>query len=508
MLSATRAASAPGGGLSTRRRWAALCVLVLPVVLVAVDNTVLAFAVPAISEALRPTGIQVLWMVDIYPLVLAGLLVPMGSLGDRIGRRRLLLIGASGFAAVSAAAAFAPSASWLVVARAAMGVFGSMLMPATLSLIRNVFVDARERRIAIAVWAAGMSGGAALGPLLGGFLLEHFGWPAVFWMAAPVLVPLLVLGPLLVPESRDPRPGPIDVVSIGLVLATMTPLVWGIKHLSSVGPDAAAAVALAVSVLGGVTFVRRQLRREIPMLDVRLFTNPVFSGSVFANLLSMFALVGFFYFAAQHLQLSSGMSPMLAGLFLLPGTVATAVAGLLVVRVVERVRPSRVVAGGIAINALGYVVVLATQGWWLDAGLMAAFILIGLGSGAAETISNDLILASVPAAKAGAASAISETAYEVGSVLGTAVLGSVLTAVYTTRVAVPDGLAPQDAAAAGQTLGGATDVAGRLDPARAEALLSSAREAFDSGVLYTSWIAVAVLTVAAVVALRALRTAS
>lgn len=281
-----------GTSTSPRRRWAALAVLMLPVLLVSVDNTVLSFAIPSISEALRPSGTDLLWIVDVYPLLLAGLLVPMGSLGDRIGRRRLLLIGAAGFAAVSALAAFAPSALSLIGLRAAMGLFGSMLMPATLSLIRNIFEDPRERRTAIAVWAAGFSGGAALGPILGGFLLEHLWWGSVFLLALPMLVPLLALAPVLVPESRDPQPSPVDPLSIALVMATMTPFVWAIKTAADAGLSIPVVLAAGVSLLAGIGFVRRQLVREEPMLDVRLFTIPAFSASVTANLLSVFSKMG------------------------------------------------------------------------------------------------------------------------------------------------------------------------------------------------------------------------
>lgn len=489
------------------RPWAALVVLMLPVLLVAVDNTVLSFAVPAISEALRPGGTELLWIVDAYPLVLAGLLVPMGSLGDRVGRRRLLLFGATGFAAVSALAAFAPTAGLLIAARAGLGFFGAMLMPATLSLIRNIFVDPQQRRTAIAVWAAGFSGGAALGPIVGGFLLEHYWWGSVFLLAVPVLVPLLVLGPLLLPESRDPAPGPVDPVSIALSLGAMVPLVYGIKTIAESGVGLAGVVPILLGLAVAVLFVRRQLRREVPLLDVRLFTNPVFSGSVVANLLSVFSMVGFIFFVSQHLQLVSGRSPVEAGLFLLPGLVVTIVAGLAVVRVVRHVSPARAVAGGLLLNAVGYGVVLVSGQAGSDVGLLVAFVLLGAGVGAAETISNDLILSSVPAAKAGAASAVSETAYELGSVLGTAVLGSILTAVYRANVVVPDGVGGDDARAAGETLGGATEVASGLPTSLAEQLLTSARHAFDSGVVLTSAIGVVLMVVAAVVALRALRTA-
>ncbi|NYF96932.1 MFS transporter [Janibacter cremeus] len=494
-------ASAP----SVRRRWAALGVLMLPVLLIAVDNTVLAFALPGISAALSPSGAQLLWIVDAYPLVLAGLLVPMGSLGDAIGRRRLLMVGGLGFAVVSAFAAFAPTAEVLIVARAAQGFFGAMLMPATLSIIRNVFTDPTERRTAIAVWAAGFAGGAALGPIVGGLLLEHFWWGSVLLLAVPVLVPLLVLGLWLVPESRDPHPGPIDPVSILLVMATMTPIVWAVKEISYAGLTGAAVVAGLVGLVSGALFVGRQLRRPHPMLDVRLFTVPAFSGALAANLLSVFSLVGFLFFISQHLQLVSGRGPLESALFLLPGLVVTIIAGLAAVWLVRVFTPATVVAGGLLLNAVGYGVVLVSGWAGSDLGLLVAFAILGAGVGMAETISNDVILSAVPAHKAGAASAVSETAYEGGAVLGTAVLGSVLTAAYRSQVVVPAEVPPAAATAARETLGGAVEVAGGLPSPLAAQLLDSARSAFDSGVVVTSSIAAILMVTAAVIAGLTLR---
>ena len=265
------------------RGWAALVVLMLPVLLVSVDNTVLSFALPSIALELGPSSAQQLWIIDAYPLVLAGLLVTMGTLGDRFGRRRMLLIGATGFAAVSVLAAFAPSAGWLIVARAAMGVFGAMLMPSTLSLLRSIFTDRDQRRLAIAVWAAMFSAGAALGPIVGGLLLEHFSWGSVFLLSVPVLIPLLVLAPLLVPESRDPKPGRIDPLSIALSMATMIPVVYGIKELAVHGFAVAAWLPILAGLGFGVLFVRRQLRARTPMLDMRLFRRGSFSGALMVN---------------------------------------------------------------------------------------------------------------------------------------------------------------------------------------------------------------------------------
>jgi MFS transporter, DHA2 family, multidrug resistance protein len=492
---------------ASHRNWWALAVLMLPVLLVAVDNTVLSFAVPAISLALQPDAEQLLWIIDIYPLVLAGLLVPMGSAADRFGRRRLLLIGSMGFAAVSLVAAFAPSAAALIACRAVLGFFGAMLMPSTLSLIRNIFTDPAQRRVAIAVWAAGFSAGAALGPLVGGVLLEHLWWGAVFLLAVPMLIPLLALAPIFLPESRDPAPGKVDVPGVVLSFGTMVPVIYGIKMLAHDGPGLSSLAPLLLGLVLGTLFVRRQLHSAAPMLDVRLFRNPVFAGAVSANLLSIFSLVGFLYFVSQHLQLVAGLAPTQAGYTLLPGLLVSILAGLAVVRVARRIRPGLLVAGGLLLNALGY----ATAWWAVHAGgsptgLLWAFVFLGAGVGMSETISNDLILAAAPPAKAGAASAISETAYEVGSVLGTAVLGSLLSAAYRSAVVVPEGLSAAAREASGQTLGGAIESARTLPPDAAEALLASARTAFDSGAGTVATIGAVLMVLAAALSIVTLRT--
>ncbi|WP_370581884.1 MFS transporter [Plantibacter sp. VKM Ac-2876] len=496
------AVAAPRAG---RRAWFALAVLMLPVLLVSVDNTVLNFALPAISSALTPTGTQLLWIVDIYPLVLAGLLVSMGSLGDRIGRRRLLLIGSIGFGVVSVAAAFAPSAELLIAARAALGFFGAMLMPSTLSLLRNIFLDRDQRRFAIAVWASGFAAGSALGPIVGGIILEHFAWGAVFLLAVPVLLPLVVLAPFLIPESKDPNPGRIDVPSILLILLTMTPLVFSIKHLAEAGFDVLTVVSMVVGVVSGVLFIRRQLRLEHPLLDLSLFRRASFSGAVVINLLSVTALVGGLFFVSQHLQLVLGLQPLDAGLVLLPGLIVMIIAGLVIVPISKRVRPGIVAPIALVVSAVGYASIAITGGDVSALGIGLAFVALGLGIGSAETVSNELVIASAPPEKAGAASGVSETAYELGAVLGTATLGTVLTASYRSSVVLPDGLTAAQQQAAGETLGGAATVAEQLPGDLAGALMDSARHAFDSGVGVAAWIGVGLIVAAMLVAAIGLR---
>lgn len=489
------------------RGWAALVVLMLPVLLVSVDNTVLSFALPEISIALAPTGAEQLWIIDVYPLVLAGLLVTMGTLGDRFGRRRMLLIGATGFAAVSALAAFAPTAGLLIAARALLGFFGAMLMPSTLSLLRSIFQNRDQRRMAIAVWASAFSAGSALGPIVGGILLEHFAWGSVFLIAVPVLIPLLIAAPLLVPESRDPNPGRIDLVSIALSMATMIPVVYAIKSLAVDGPSLTAGAWALLGFAMGYLFVRRQLRVKSPMLDMALFRRGSFSGAILVNLLSVVALVGFLYFVSQHLQLVLGLSPMMAGFALVPGMLAMIVAGLSVVPVSRRVPPHIVIPAGLAFSVAGYLIVAFSTHEHGVLPLVVAFVVLGIGIGAAETISNELILSSAPAAKAGAASAVSETAYELGAVLGTAVLGGIITAFYRGALVLPEGLPADVAHAASETLAGAYTAAQELPGQLGTALWDAAAAAFGSGVMVTSLIGAGLVVVAGVIAAVTLRKA-
>lgn len=487
------------------REWAALVVLMLPVLLVSIDNTVLSFALPYIARDLQPSGTAQLWMVDAYPLVLAGLLVAMGNLGDRFGRRRMLMIGTVGFGVVSAFAAFVPSAELLILARVLLGFFGAMLMPSTLSLLRSTFTDRRQRRLAIAIWAAGFSAGSAVGPVVGGVLLEHFWWGSVFLLAVPVLLPLLVLAPLLITESKDPNPGPFDAVSILLSMATLVPIVFAIKTVATDGLGIVPIVLVVIGLLAGGVFVRRMMSRENPMFDVRLFRVRAFSGAVIVNLVSVFSFVGFLFFLTQHLQLVSGLAPMDAAIALVPGTVVIVIAGLAAVPLVRIVRPGYVMAAGLTLSLIAYTSVAIIGGGATVTSLVIAFCILGAGIGAAETLSNDLIIASVPADKAGAAAGVSETAYELGAVLGTAVLGSILTASYRSSIVIPDVLSPADAAAARETLGAAVEISTTLPGATGDALLASARHAFDSGVAVTSWTAAALMVVAIVVTLVTLR---
>lgn len=496
----------PGEGAAKAgaREWISLAVLMLPVLLTSVDNTVLSFALPQVSTSLKPSGTQLLWLVDVYPLMLAGLLVAMGSLGDRLGRRRLLVIGAAGFGIASVLAAYSPSTEALIASRALLGVFGATLMPSTLSLIRNIFVDRNDRRLAIATWAAMFSGGAALGPIVGGWLLEHYWWGSVFLINVPLIAIFLGLAYVFLPESKDPDPGRIDVLSIGLSLSSMLPMVFGIKQFAEHGASDLALISFAVGILSVIAFVRRQGRLESPMLDMSLFSNSVFNGAIVSNLLSLMGFAGFVFFAAQFLQLIVGMSPLAAAMVLLPGLVVTVLAGFVAVRLVRVIPAYKLVSASFVMSALGYAIAAfaGTPSMW---SIMVAFAVLGLGIGLAETLTNDIMLTSVAPHKAGAAAAISETAYEIGAVLGTAVLGSVLTMTYRSHLSIPPAAQWGDDQSEFQTLGGTLEVAAQYPNAVGEDLLRSAHAAFDLGIQRSSAVAIVIALVSAVLSFRTLR---
>ncbi|MEV6270854.1 MFS transporter [Kribbella sp. NPDC051936] len=481
-------------------RWLALAVLVLAVLLVAVDATVLGLATPFLSEDLQPSGNQLLWIGDAYSFVLAGLLVSMGSLGDRIGRKRILLIGATAFGAISVLNAYATSAEVMILARALLGVAGATLMPATLALIRNLFHDPRERSLAIGIWGAAASAGMAIGPIVGGVLLENFWWGSVFLINLPVMAVLVVVGARLLPESRNPEPGPWDLVSVVLSMIGMVGIVYAIKEFAAHGFDwvpVAAAVAGAIALHG---FVRRQRRLPIPLLDLSLFRSRGFSSAVVADLLTILGLSGLIFFLSQYLQLVQGLRPIEAGLAELPAAIGSIVAGLLAGQVARRFSVRAVVAGGLAAIGLALAAlttISADTGYPL---LGTALLAVGAGAGLSFTVTADVILAAVPKEEAGAASAVSETAYELGAALGIALLGSIVTGVYrnfTGPAGTPE--------AAHESLGGAVEAAAQLPPQTAAALLDAARESFAHGVSIAAGVGAVVLLATAVAAWFLLR---
>ncbi|MFF2096756.1 MFS transporter [Streptomyces sp. NPDC058202] len=481
-------------------RWLALSVLVLAVLLVAVDATVLGLATPYISEDLKPSGTQLLWIGDVYSFVIAGLLVSMGSLGDRIGRKKLLLVGATAFGLVSVLNAYATTPEMMILARALLGVAGATLMPATLALIRNIFHDPRERSLAIGIWGATASAGTAVGPVVGGFLLEHFWWGSVFLINLPVMVVLVLVGIKLLPESKSPSHGPWDLISVTLSLVGVIGVVYAVKEAAAHGPSGAVFATGLLGVAALVWFVRRQLTLPAPLLDVRLFRHRGFSGAVLADLFTVLGLSGLVFFLSQYLQLVQGRGPFEAGLAEIPAAVGAVAAGLVAGRYARRFSVRVVVSGGLAAVglALGTLTVLGQSTGYPVLG--AALLVVGIGAGFSFTVTADVILSTVPKDQAGAASAVSETAYELGAALGIALLGSVVTGVYA-GFSGPAGTP----AAAHDSLGGAVEAAASLPAPAAESMLNAARESFVDGLALASGAGAVVLLATAVAAWFLLR---
>ncbi|WP_433349962.1 MFS transporter [Micromonospora sp. CA-111912] len=484
-----------------RREWVALGVLTLAVVLLAVDGTVLALAVPALTADLNPSATQLLWIGDIYSFALAGLLVTMGNLADRIGRKRLLLIGTVGFGLASVLAAFAPSAELLIAARVLLGVSGATLMPSTLSIIRNMFEVPAQRTRAIAIWSAGATGGAALGPLVGGALLERFWWGSVFLINVPVMVALLIAGALLLPESRNPHSGPIDLRSAALSVATILPVVYAIKHTVSAGFELQGAGAALIGLAAGVWFVRRQRRLTYPLVDVSLFRMPAFAGAVSANTISIFAFSGLLFFFSQYLQLVRGFSPLQAGIAELPSTIAAIGVIFFVGALITRLGRGPAIGAGLLVAALGLVLLAVAEGLPTYLWIAVAIAVIGLGVGVSMTLATDAVVDAVPRERAGAAASISETGYELGIALGIAVLGSVQTLFYRLQLTVPGDVSQGDREAVTESLASATRVLADRGP-EAMALLEQARHAFTGGMQVTAVIAAALTLLAGIIAWR------
>lgn len=491
------------GPKATSREWIGLAVLALPCVLYSMDLTVLNLAVPALTADLQPSAAQLLWIVDIYGFLVAGSLITMGTLGDRIGRRRLLMIGAVAFGAASLLAAFAHTAGALVAARALLGVAGATLAPSTLSLIRNMFHDPGQRTFAIGIWVTSYSVGAAIGPLLGGVMLHYFWWGSVFLLAVPVMVLLLILAPILLPEYRDEAAGRLDLASAALSLAAVLAMIYGIKLIAEHGPGWLPALSIGTGLLLGALFLRRQRHLDAPLIDVSLFRSPVFSASLAINLFAVFSAAGAFLFVAQYLQLVLGLAPFHAGLWTLPSSLAFIAASMLTPILLRRLRPTDVMVAGLAVAALGFTLLALIDRSSGPALLAVASSVFALGLAPVFTLTTDVIVGAAPPERAGAAAALSETGAEFGGAMGIAVLGSIATAVY--RGALPDlgpmALPPGAAEAARSTLGGAAAVAGQLAPEAGAALLETARgafmKAFDTAALVTAGISVTAAVVAA-----------
>ncbi len=417
------------------REWVGLSVLALACLLYVMDLTVLHLAVPAISADLQPSSAQLLWIIDVYGFLVAGALVTMGTLGDRIGRRRLLLLGAAAFGAVSVVAAFSVNAEMLIVSRALLGVAGATLAPSTLSLIFHMFQDPGERSIAIGVWIGAFSAGSAIGPVLGGLMLEFFWWGSVFLLALPVMAALLVIGPRVLPEYRDPDAGRLDLISAGMSVSAVLACIYGLKEIAQAGLRPAPVAAIVVGLAMGAMWVRRQHRLADPMIDVGLFRIRAFNTALAVNFLAIFVAVGYFLFVAQYLQLVAGLSPLEAGIWSLPSAIAFIAGSQLAPRLVRRIRSASMISGGLAVAGVGLLLLsqVGAAGGLMT--LIVSSVVISLGLAPVFGLTTELIVGSAPPERAGAASGISETGAELGGALGIAFLGSIGVALYRGQLA-------------------------------------------------------------------------
>jgi DHA2 family multidrug resistance protein-like MFS transporter len=490
-----------------RRQWIGLAVLALACLLYVMDLTVLHLAVPSISEDLQPTSSQLLWIIDIYGFMVAGFLVTMGTLGDRIGRRKLLLIGAAAFGAVSIMAAFSRTPEMLILSRALLGIAGATLAPSTLSLIFSMFQDPGQRTRAIAIWISAFSAGSAIGPVVGGVLLENFWWGSVFLVSLPVMIALLVLGPIVLPEYKDPDAGRLDLTSAGMSIVSVLAVIFGLKEIASHGFGTVPIVFVIAGVVVGIVFVRRQLRLPDPMLDVRLFRIPTFRAALTINFLTVLVAVGYFLFVAQYLQLVLGLSPLEAGLWSVPSAIGFVVGSNAAPRILRYVRPARLMGAGLLLAALGLGILTQVGG---DDGLavvVAASLIISLGLAPVFGLTTEFIVGSAPTERAGAASGISETGAELGGALGIAILGSIGVALYRREIgaSLPADIPQAAADAAMDTLGGAVAAAATLPAAQGAALVEVARAAFVQGIVTAALICAVVAVAVAILALVSLR---
>ncbi|MEV6107143.1 MFS transporter [Streptomyces sp. NPDC051940] len=489
-------------------RWTVLVVLCSSLLLVALDATVLHVAVPSLTEDLRPSSTALLWIVDAYPLVAASLLILFGTLGDRVGRRRVLLLGYALFGVASALAASAHDPNVLIAARALLGVGGAMIMPATLSILRHVFPDRRERAVAIGVWSATAAVGAAIGPLLGGFLVEHFWWGSVFIVNIPLMVIAVPVGRWLLPESVEGGHGPWDVLGALMAAFGLFGVVYAVKAVGA-GERVLHAPVAASAVGGGallVLFVRRQRRRTYPLVDLRVMRRRAFGISVGCIVLAMLALVGLQLIAVQYLQLVLGFTPLETGVRLIPLTFAAITAGLLGARMLRRFGPRVMVALGFVLTAVAVLGLIVMGQQDQPAVLTTGFVLLGFGLEMTLFGAYESMLSEAPAEQAGGAAAIGETSYQLGAGIGIALLGSVMNAVYRPGVSDVPGVPSASGRAAGNSLGEAYEVATELGGHRGEALRHAARDAFVHGMHVTLVVSAGLLLLGALAALRLPRT--
>lgn len=469
------------------REWIGLAIIALPCMLYSMDLTILNLAIPTLIEELKPTSAQLLWIIDIYGFLLAGLMITMGTLGDKIGRKKLLLTGAAVFGIASVFAAFSNSANELIASRAILGIAGATLAPSTLSLIRSMFDDPKQRTIAIGIWIASFSMGGAIGPVIGGIILEYYWWGAVFLISIPVMTLLLILGPFLLPEYKDPDAGKIDLLSALMSLASILAVVYGIKTIAHEGFGQMPIAFIGVGVIIGSFFIYRQRKLEKPLIDLSLFRDRKFSMAITLHLLAAFMLFGMFFFVAQYFQLVLDFSPFKAGLWGIFAGAGFIIGSLSISFLLSKFESAHVMTAGFVVAAIGFSLLLFLGGGSDLFFLVSGFTLFSLGTALVFTLVTDAIVGSVPTARAGMASSMSETSAELGGALGIAILGSVGAGVYRHGLIQSDFQADIHSA---DTLGGAIVSATYLPEAQATKLVSIAKSSFIDGVHWSAGIVV------------------
>jgi len=490
-----------------RREWTGLAALALPTLLLSIDTSVLYLALPALSADLKAGSLQQLWIMDIYGFMIAGFLITMGTLGDRIGYRRLLLSGASAFGAASTLAAFSHTAGWLIFARAIMGVAGASIMPSTLAIIRNMFNDQHQRNTALSIWLSCFLVGMIIGPLVGGLVLQSWSWTTVFLLGVPVMILLLIAGPFLLPEYRESNTHRLDWLGVAHSLASILPLTYGLTELARNGWDGLSFMAVIAGLAFGAVFVFRQLRIKDPLLDLRLFAGRSFSATLLVMLLTAIIMGGTAFFFTQYLQVVKGLSPMAAGLWLIPQAIGMIASSLLTPVIAKRVKPAYILTAGLLLTTLGFLLLTQVDGSWGWTCLIAGMIATAAGVAPVVVLGTNLVISSAPPEKAGAAASMSETSNQLGIALGVAALGSLGTMVYRLHLLprLPAGLPPIALSAAKENITGALITAGSLPAPTASALIQQARDSFTVGMEATALLAAVGMAGLAIICCTVLR---
>jgi DHA2 family multidrug resistance protein-like MFS transporter len=458
---------------------------------------VLHLAIPAISQELRPTNEQLLWVVDGYVFFLAGSLMTMGALADRIGRRRLLLVGGAAYGVLSLLAALSTTAQMLIVARMLLGVAGATLMPSTLSLIRSMFHDPRQRNTALGVWTASFALGGVVGPVVGGLLLGAFWWGSVFFIAPPVMLALVLLGRRLLPEFRDAAAEPLDLVSAVLSLVSVLLVVYAISRTAESGAGPAPVAALVVGTIAGGAFLRRQRRR--PTFGLELFERPGFAIPVVTNGIAFFVLYGVQFVDAPYLQLVLGLSPLEAGLWTIPSALGYMLGSAVAPQVANRLSPRAALGVSVLVSAAGFALMIGVPAGGGLPLFVVAGVVLSVGLAPVYVVATGLAVSAAPERHAGKASALLETCTELGGAVGIAVLGSVAGIVFRAGMArsAPEGISAEAWREARGTIGRSVDVARDLPASVAADLLEAARSAFGDALQVVPLIGTVLLVVTA-----------